>query len=83
MPYDGGAGSIPSWNGNPASFRDWKTKVTMWKHSVELNKRKSWSAALAKKLTGDAARAVMAFSDADWMPWGAALHPRTMRAGSR
>ena len=41
----------------------------MWKHSVELTKRRSWAAALAMKLTGEAAEAVMAFTDADWTPW--------------
>ena len=69
MTYDDGAGSMPSWNGNPTTFRDYKQKVLMWKHSVELSKKRSWAAALAMKLTGEAHEAVMAFSDADWTPW--------------
>ena len=57
MAYGDDAGSIPTWNGNPTTFKDYKSKVNMWKHSIELSKKRSWAAALAMKLTGEAAEA--------------------------
>ena len=70
MPYDDhDAFGIPSWDGNPTTFGMWKKKLNMWKFSIELGKKKSWSAAVATRLTGDAAEAVLTLREQDWEPW--------------
>ena len=69
MSFDDSQG-IPSWDGNPTTFGMWKKKLNMWKHSIELGKRKSWAAVVATRLTGDAQEACLLLKDDDWEPWG-------------
>ena len=60
---------VPTWNGDPSKFEDWKQRVRIWTHTCELHKKKSFASIIANKLTGAALKSALELTDEQLFPF--------------
>ena len=65
MAYEDDRRAIPSWNGNPQTFRQYEEDVKFWMMGTKLDVEYSIAARLIARLSGPALRAARRMSEAD------------------
>ena len=68
MTYDDDRLRIPTWNGNPQTFRQYEQDVKIWLMGTKLDVDYSIAARLVSRLSGSAARTARRMAEVDLMP---------------
>ena len=60
---------VPTWNGDPSKFEDWKQRFRIWTHTCELRKKTSYASMVANRLTSTALKCALELFDGQLFPF--------------